>query len=359
MPLDNPQTYAKLDKHYVADSMLELPLQIAQVLKEAKKIKVPKSYKNITQVVINGMGGSNLGTYLLKSAFADRLKVPVSLEPGYTVPASVNNKTLYIISSYSGTTEEPLSVYQEVKRRGAKIMAITEDSSKSKLLKIMERDNVPGYIFTPEFNPSEQPRLGTGYSIFGKIFMLKKAGVINFTNKEMEAVVEMLIMNGQKLEPEIATAKNPAKKLALRMQDKINVLVAAEHLRGNLQVAKNQINECSKAFAAWLEIPDMNHYAMEGLVHPAVNQKHLQFLFFDSELYLDRDRRRMQLTKQVVKKNKVAVLDHKLKQKKALLQNFELLQLMSWTSYYLGILYQVEPDKIPFVDWFKAQLAKK
>ena len=90
MSLDKQQIYVKLDQNHVADSMLELPLQIAQVLKEAKNIKVPKSYHSITQVVVNGMGGSLLGSYLLKSAFADRLKVPVSLEPGYTVPASVN-----------------------------------------------------------------------------------------------------------------------------------------------------------------------------------------------------------------------------------------------------------------------------
>ena len=44
---------------------------------------------------------------------------------------------------------------------------------------------------------------------------------------------------------------------------------------------RNQINESGKFFSAYLDIPELNHYAMEGLVNPKSNHKNLLFFFFE------------------------------------------------------------------------------
>ncbi|MCD4761495.1 SIS domain-containing protein, partial [bacterium] len=177
MNIDNKKIFEKLDQGRVGESLEYLPDQMRQVLDEARLIKIPSDYKKVTQVVVNGMGGSNLGTHFTRSAWADKIKVPITITPGYEIPAHVNKNTLFLISSYSGTTEEPLSVYREVKKRGAKIVAITENSKQSRLAKLMLKENIPGYIFNPRYNPSEQPRLGLGYSIFGQAVIMAKAGL--------------------------------------------------------------------------------------------------------------------------------------------------------------------------------------
>ncbi|MFC1678516.1 SIS domain-containing protein, partial [Patescibacteria group bacterium] len=351
----NQQIYKKLDPGQVGASMELLPDQMREVLSEARLIKVPYEYSKITNVVINGMGGSNLGAHIVKSLFSDQIKVPVNIEPGYYVPNYVNKNTLFIISSYSGTTEEPLSTYKEAKKRGAKIVAITA-RGKGKLEKLMMKENIPGYIFTPQYNPSGQPRLGVGYSIFGMATLMAKAGLFKIKVREIVDIIASLEIWTRRLRPESPLAMNKAKKLAQAICGKAIVLVGAEFAAGNLHVMRNHINECSKYFATYLTLPELNHYAMEGLTFPKSNQKNLIFVFFDSKFYHPRVQKRSQLTKQVVKKNKIEVLSHELKGETKLVQGFELLQLGMWLSYYLGILNGVDPAKIAWVDWFKNEL---
>jgi glucose/mannose-6-phosphate isomerase len=356
MNLDNTSIYKKYDTGRVAESIELLPDQMRQVLGDARLIKIPREYNKITNVVVSGMGGSNLGTHFTRSAWGDKIKVPVSIIAGYEVPAYVDKNTLFLISSYSGTTEEPLSTYRIAKKRGAKIAAITENSKKSKLLKIMLRDNVPGYIFKPDLNPSGQPRLGVGYSIFGQAVIMAKTGLFSIKTKEMEDIIANLEIWTRKLRPISPASQNLAKKLCTATYKKIPIFVASQHLAGNLHVVRNQMNECSKQFADYLEIPDLNHHLMEGLQFPGENKKILSFVFFMSKFYDKRIEKRFELTRQIVKKNKIATHVQALKGKTKLIESFELLQLGEWLSYYLGILNQINPAEIPYVDWFKSQL---
>ena len=362
MDLNNIEEIKKLDTGQVAESIEFLPDQFRQVLDESRLIKIPASYtlstptfsKLITNVVVNGMGGSNIGAKILKSAFADKLKLPLLIEPGYEVPAYVNKNTLYIISSYSGNTEEPLNAYEKAKKRGAKIVGITSYSSKNKLAKLMLKENIPGYVFNPKFNPSNQPRLGLGYTLFGTAIILSKAGVLKINKNEIKNIIAFLEIETRKLKPE--AEDNPAKKIAQKLYDKTPILVAAEFLAGNIEALRNQMSENSKHLPMFLTLPDLNHFAMEGLSHPVSNKKNMIFLFFDSELYRPRIQKRSELTKQIVKKNNIEVASHLLKGKTKLEQSFELLQLGTWITYYLGMLHKVNPSKIPYVDWFKEQL---
>lgn len=353
--LDDLNRIKKFDTGKVAETIGLLPRQIEQVMKEVEKLKLPAAYKQVDKVVINGMGGSNIGTWILQSVFAERMKKPVILTPGYEVPGYVDNKTLYVFSSYSGTTEEPLSVFEEVKRRGAKMLAITI-AGDSQLYKLVKKEKIPGYVFRPTANPSNQPRLGTGYSIFGISMLLARAGVFDIKKTEIVRLIETLDERTSWFAPGNLFMHNPAKQLAKKLFGKLPVLVAAEFLLGNVHALRNHFCENSKNFASYLFLPDLNHYAMEGLSAPAVLKKDLVFLFFDSALYHPRVQRRAELTKQVVKKNGIEVLEYKLSGESKLDQAFELLQFGMWLTFYLAILNQVNPAEIAWVDWFKKQL---
>lgn len=357
--LDDVKKIKKIDQGHVADSIELLPEQIKQVLHEANSIKVPASYKKINKVVVNGMGGSSLGAYIIKAALSDKLKVPIEVVSDYNVPAYVDSNTLYVVCSYSGTTEEPLSTYIEAKKRKAKIMAVTEHSTKSKLEALMKKDKVPGYIFTPKNNPSDQPRLGVGYTVFGIITILAKVGLFKLSPKEIGDIIKTMKKWGKDFAVEKPISKNAAKKIIVQLKDKMPILAAGGFLAGNLHTLRNQINECGKNYSSYLVLPDLNHYAMEGLVYPKTNKKDIAFLFFDSKLYHERVQLRAKLTKQVVKKNGIDVLAYSLRGKTKLEQAFELLQFGSWLSYYLGMQNNVDPVKIPWVDWFKKELDKK
>lgn len=353
--LDDQKVYKKLDTGKVAKSIEMLSAQMKQVLDQAHLVKVPCEYSKVTQVVVNGMGGSNIGIGLVRSALSDQIKLPITITSGYQISASVDKNTLYLLSSYSGNTEEVLSVYEEVERRGAKILAICE-AGDNQLARLMMKDNIPGYMFKPEFNPSGQPRLGLGYSVLGAVMLLAKAGLFSIKEGELESIIAKLELSGQVLRLGEATKINKAKQVAMKLYGKIPVVVAAEFLAGNLNILRNQFNETSKNFSTYLELPDMNHYALEGLVNPKSNKNNLVFLFFNSLLYHPRIQRRVNLTKQVVKKNKIKFIEHKLSGASKLEQALKMMQFGTWVSYYLAMLNNVNPVKIPWVDWFKKEL---
>lgn len=358
MILDDLNQIKKLDKKASYESIETLADQVRQVLGEAHLIKIPAEYtikNNINQVVVNGMGGSNLGAGIIKAVWSDEMKLPLNIIPGYGVPASVDKKTLYIISSYSGNTEEPLSVYKEVKKRGAKILGIASRGG-NKLEKLMIKENIPGYIFKPEFNSCKIPRLGAGYTFFGTAVMLAKAGLFKIDIKEVKDIIASMEIWDRELRPAEKTKNNPAKLAALEFYGKIPIVVAAEFLAGNLRALRNQICESGKNFAGYLAVPELNHYAMEGLACPPANRKNLIFFFVDSVLYHPRNRKSIALTKKIVKKAGIKFLEHKLLSRAKLGQALELLQFGIWASYYLGILNKKDPSTNLFVDWFKDKL---
>lgn len=346
----------KIDKSSIYTSIEFLPSQIKQVLKESRSIKIPNGYQRVNQIVVNGMGASNLGAGVIKAVFSDQIKVPINITPGYEVPANVDKNTLYIISSYSGGTEEPLSVYKEVVKRGAKVLAITS-SGGGKLEKLMIKDNIPGYIYNPEFNPSSVPRIGLGYNIFGLAVLLDKVGVLKIKTKEIENIILNLEKWNTKLKPEVLIKNNFAKKSSLEIFNKEPITVGAEFLLGNLRIIRNQFCESGKNFSSYLTIPELNHYAMEGLEYPVGNKYNLIFIFVDSDFYHPRIKKRIALTKQIVTKNKIKYIEVKLTGKTKLEQSFEFLQLGTWITYYLGILNGKDPAPNPWVDWFKDKLA--
>jgi glucose/mannose-6-phosphate isomerase len=342
------------DQRKVAESIALLPQQIKDILNQAEGFKFPAGYQDINQVVINGMGGSNLGARIIASVFKDEAKLPILVEPGYQVPGYVDSHTLYIISSYSGSTEEPLSTLAEAKARGAKIVGLTE-SGKNKLSSLLEADGLPVFKFNPDLNPSGQPRLGLGYAIFALLALLAKAGVIKINDQEITAIILALEKNNKLLQAKDGTS-NPAKQIAKKIYGKEIVLVGAEFLEGSLHAWRNQFCETSKNFASYLVLPDLNHYALEGLANPPQNRKDVLFVFLASQLYRPRLKKRLALTEEIVGKNKIKLLEITLKGKTKLAQAAEILQLGSWVTFYLALANKVDPVSINWVNYFKNKL---
>ncbi len=357
MNLDKPSDFLKkLDPGQVGSSIAHLPEQILQALREADSISLPKGCHDVDKVVLSGMGASNLGAKMLHSIFKQELSVPVLVSAGYEVPGYVDEKTLFILSSYSGNTEETLSVYQEAKNRGAKILAITASQENNKLEELMRSDDLPGSAFKPDHNPSGQPRLGLGHSIFRNLIVLDKLGLIDLDKKEAERVVESLRGMNKFWAPESPLKNNRAKEIAQKLKNKLVVLVGAEFLEGNLCTFRNQMCENSKNFSVYFDLPDLNHFLLEGLSHPKSNSENLAFLFLESDLYSGQVQKRSDLTKKIVEKNKIESLSYKCAGDSKLAQSMEVLQLGSWITFYLAVVNGENPSLIPWVDWFKKKL---
>ncbi len=354
--LDSREQIAEIDKHNVLGSIEQMNSQVQQVWEVAKSLHFDDSYRQVTNVVVAGMGGSVLGTHVIQTVFKDELKVPVIIVPDYTLPEFVNENTLVIASSYSGSTEETLAATQDAINKGAKVTGIT---SGGKLAELLKEHNFPVLVFEPTYNPSNQPRMGLGYSIFGQIALFAQAGLLNVTDAEVSAVLEAIAKAHLLSGVDIADEVNPSKLLAFEFSTRIPVITAAGHLEGVAHVLANQLNENAKTYSEYRVIPELNHHLMEGLKFPVNLDDAIIFFIIESELYLQSNRLRATLTSDVLEQNKIEHRSLTLTTKTKLEQAFELLVFGAYTSFYLAMIHNLDPAPIPWVDWFKDQLKKR
>jgi glucose/mannose-6-phosphate isomerase len=253
-----------------------------------------------------------------------------------------SNKTLFLASSYSGTTEEVIYNTKAASKRQAMVAAITVGGQ---LLELCQNSGLPLVRVNPVNNPSEQPRMGQGYMIFGPIALLNKLGII----KEN---VDISFLS--KIKTEMETIRQKAKQLINQIDKREVIIVAADHLAGNAHILRNQINETAKLFAGYNLVPELNHHLMEGLKHP--QQKNKVFVFINSDLYYSRNSQRLLLTKEVIEKNGYETLMFEPINTNKLAQMVEVLIWGGFLSYYLGKFYGEDPNKIPWVNYFKEKL---
>lgn len=353
--LDSLDEIKKLDKGGVLSSIEKITAQIKQAWSEVKDGEVPASCVLAKNVIVSGMGGSALGGRIVDSLLAERARVPIEVVTEYSLPNYVNKDSLVILSSYSGNTEETLAAAKEALNRGAMVFGVTTGG---KLADFLKEEGASGYIYEPRENPSNKPRMGLGYSITSVLAVLSKCEFINLLDSEIEeamAEAEKFISDYGIHAPE---SQNVAKLLAKKLKGKVPVIIASEHLVGISHAFKNELNENAKVFSLIFDIPELNHHLMEGLRNPYEIKGVLHFLFIESQHYSKRVKARYPLTREVVEKNDIGTEIYQTRGSKKISEIFEILILSSYVSFYLAMLYGLDPTPIPWVDFFKTELSK-
>lgn len=352
--LDNITKIKKLDQSNILDSIELLGEQLAQAFTEAKALKLPASYKKVAKIVINGMGGSGLGAHFIKALFFQKLKVSLDNIHSYNLPGVIDKNTLYIFSSYSGNTEEILYSLESAIKAKAKILCVT---SGGKLGELVKKNKIPSYLFNPRYNPSGEPRLGLGYAVGGLMGVLKNLKLLSLLETEMQAALSTLIKGHQEFGVNIPYGENQAKQIAVKFTGRLPLIIAADFLAGNAHIFANQLNETGKNFAIYFLVPELNHHLMEGLANPKTNPKNLIFFFAESGLYYDRLQKRFEIMKDILRRHKIDYVSYNLQGKTELSAALELLLFGSYVSYYLARQNNLNPAAVPWVRYFKSQLA--
>lgn len=351
--IDSREKIATLDVSNMLGSIEALGKQIEHAWKDIGAVQfTPKA--EIRNVVVAGMGGSALGADVIQHLFKEQMTVPLFVNRTYSLPNYVNEHTLVLLSSYSGTTEEVLAAAKVAEEKQAQIMVIAAGGA---LVKLAKEKNYPVYVIDPIHNPSNQPRMAIGYSVFGTIGLLAKAGLINLSHDDVAAVVEVVNQKVAECTVEIASQSNPAKTLAFLTIDRLPFFVVGDFLEGAAHVSANQHNENAKAFVSYKVVPEINHHLMEGLRFPLSNTSTHVFVFVQSVLYDPKVSLRIKLTQQIVEENGIETTALPLQSSSKLTQVFEMITLFSFAGFYLSMLEGIDPSPIPFVDKFKELLS--
>lgn len=352
--LDSREEISKLDLENMVSSIEELGNQVKHAWEDLKNVHFTQTAE-IRNVVVSGMGGSGLGADVIKHLFKNELKIPLDFVNDYTLPGYVNENTLVVLSSYSGTTEEVIECGKYAKEKNAQVMVISAGGT---LEEMAIENNYTFYKIDPKFNPSNQPRMAIGYAVFGTIGLLSRAGIISISDQQIEDVVATIQRQVEDCKIEIVGDENPAKALAFMLLDRRPVFIVSDFLEGAAHVSANQHNENAKAFIDYKIVPEIDHHLLEGLAYPKSNATNHIFVFVKSMLYHPKNIIRMQLTQKIVDDNEIDTLAIPLKAKTKIEQVFEMLTVFSFTGFYLAMLEGINPSPVPFVETFKTDLKK-
>ncbi len=355
--LDDISLMKALDPKDVLGSTAQFADQCTQAWQESSAIQFPAdSYSNIYNIVVCGMGGSRFTPKAIKELFRDRIAEPYEIVEDYTLPNYVDRDTLVILSSFSGTTEEVIACAEDAFRRGARVTAVVQGGP---IGKMMKDRGIPSYVFDPKFNPCGQPRIGGGYLLMGHLGILKALKLIEVTDEEVSEAIAYVKELARTMTADVPTTRNPAKQLATYLLDKHPFIITAEFMKGFGNGFANQINETAKMISDYRYISELNHHLMEGLKRPDTLHTNGVFVFFTSDLYSSSIQKRFEITREVVEKQQVATHVVKLNAPTKLAQVLEGFTLSGFTTFYMAMLYDNDPVAIPWVTYFKEQLAAK
>jgi glucose/mannose-6-phosphate isomerase len=306
--------------------------------------------REITRVVVTGMGGSALAALLLKSWQKSELNVPLEVVRSYDLPGYVDGRTLVVASSYSGNTEETLSALEQARTRGAQIAII---SAGGKL-----QDAADQYQIAYTQLPSDlQPRMAVIYNLCALVALLAHFDVIaEGVRAEISRTVDWLGEQTRLWTSDVTTDKNYAKQLALLAVGKTPVFYAGSVMAPVAYKWKISWNENAKNVAFWNELPEFNHNEFIGWTSHPVEKP---FAIFDLVSQFEHP--------QILKR--FAVSDRLLsgQRPKSTVINLEgdsMIAQMLWgsiladfVSIYVAILNGVDPTPVPLIEKLKTELA--
>lgn len=313
-------------------------------------IKFPEhDNREITSVVIAGMGGSALAGLMLQSLVKDTFQLPLEVVRSYSLPNYVNESTLVIVSSYSGNTEETLSALQDAKNRKSQIAIISAGGE-------LENQASENQICYSKMPSGIQPRMAVIYNLRAIVKVLSHFNVIDLgLYNEIAKSSDWLNQQSANWDASVPTEHNYAKQLALLSVGKSAVIFGGELTAPLAYKWKISWNENAKNTSFWNFYSEANHNDFIGWTSHPVQKP---FIVFDLISNLEHP--------QIIKRFSISDQLLSGKRPKSHVVNLEgdtLLKQLLWgavladfISIYIAIANGVNPTPVPLIEKLKTKL---
>jgi glucose/mannose-6-phosphate isomerase len=327
------------------------PNQIEEAQQIGQKAAIGVAQGPFRAVVVAGMGGSAVGGDFLRCVLGDQVDVPIVTVRGYQLPRLVGPGALVLCSSYSGNTEETLALYEDARRKRARVICLTTGG---RLADKCSRDGVP-WIKIPGGLP---PRAAFAYSFIPMLTTLWRLEVVPPRWGELDDLILRVREAGARCAVEVPTTENIAKQLARKLVDRLIVVHAsADHLEPVAMRWRSQFQENSKALAFHSLYPELDHNEVVGWTGPGQWSKAAHVVALRDPEDDPRVQRRIEVTSEIIVGTGAQVSQVWSGPGPRLARLMGLVHLGDWVSLYLAFLWRVDPTPVETIDLIKSRLA--
>lgn len=330
-----------------------MPSQCRQAWQEAKRTEVPADWRQCTEVIVAGMGGSAIAGNLVSDLAGPSSSMPIRIVRDFRIPGILTgNKPgqLIVVCSFSGETEETLAMFDQARSAGVAMAAITGGGT------LARRAAEAGIPMMTVDAPGE-PRSAVGYNLMLLASLLDRIGVLSVSDKDVdEAVVSAELMASQ-VGIEVPTEDNEAKLLAIDLVGRLVLVYGGGVLSGMALRWKSQINENGKSWAFAELLPELFHNSVESFPSgPEIRQRTTALLLKPHQTTPELGRRYEVLSETLYS----AGIDNGMfigPPGGPLAQSLSMIVLGDYLSYYLGLLNGINPSETPIIDISKERLS--
>ena len=375
--LDDPRTYAAIDPSGLRNRLRAIPDQCSSAWDKARAFTLPDEWSSSSKVVIGGMGGSAMagdltadlalaltGSFSVPAGTGPQgnekpfAKVPILVVRDLTFPFSLDQDTIFVACSYSGNTEETLSLFEQAVHQPpqtrARTIAITGGG---KLSQLAGEAGVP----LLKVEVTSEPRTAVAYNLMLILGVLRGLGLLGLSEKQVSVAIREVSGNGALWAEDVPVAENSAKRLALELRDKLIIVYGSGLFSGMARRWKSQFTENAKIWSFFEALPELLHNSVEAFgsapPHPSIA------LILEpgtggagtGNMIHSRHNR---VISETLTLHKIPNITAKGEGSSPLAQVLNMLLLGDYVSYYLAMLRGVDPSPNPSIDTAKDILSR-
>lgn len=340
-----PEGPYKYDKSNLRQLIYDSCDQFSEGFHLASKIRLDGKFE---RMVSSGEGGSAFPFALVDLFVRDfairegKLPAQVLQNHTYSLPPESFVNALNIVCSYSGNTEEALSVLAKAIEAKLPVAGL---ASGGKLEQLCKEKGVP-FGKLPFPTQTFQPRMGTGYQVAAALQLLVNHGLMNIDP-------DNLVKQAEAFKGRMSSHERQGQELAQRIAGKRPVIITSQKYRELGRVWSIKFQEHAKNPAVSYFLPEFNHNAMIGFTNLA--EGHFGIFLRDDEDDPE-NLRRYDVTRETLAPYgfESEVLD--LKGENAFQKTMDSIYQGDFVAYYLAEQNKVDPTPVPMVEDFKAKL---
>jgi glucose/mannose-6-phosphate isomerase len=341
----------RVDQSGMYDRLLDFHAQVEDAVRIGKRASLKLGVKGVANIVLTGMGGSAIGGDLLLSYLTDELRIPFVVNRHYALPGFVDRRSLVIVSSYSGNTEETIAAHRDAIRRKARVLCITTGGETERLA---VRYRQPIIKIPTGF----QPRAALGYSFFPLLQALSRLGFAKQRAKDIGETIKLLRAKARVYGQPDAPDNAPL-QLARQLKGTLPIIYsAAEYFDAIGLRWREQICENAKKLAFGHVIPEMNHNELVGWKIGAETMRQMEVVFLRDRKTHGRIAKREEITKEILSRYALHVLEFWSEGRSLLARMFSLIYFGDWVSFYLAVLNNEDPTPVMVIEQLKGELAR-
>lgn len=340
--LDSEATRARLDPSGMGNRLGALPAHCRRAWEQAQGLVPPNKWSKIDKVVIGGMGGSAIAGDLVADLATLQPTVPVIVVRDFSLPFRLDQNSLFIGCSHSGSTEETLFLFRQARQQGASLLAL---AGGGRLLAEATAAGIPSLTI----NAPGEPRSAVGYNLMLLLGTLNRCGIVNVDQAGVEAAIFALQDQVSQLGQSVPVPNNLAKQIALELAGKLIVVYGGGLLTGMARRWKTQLNENAKAWAFFESLPELLHNSVEAFNTPSKRPPEPFVLVLRPDVENQALPGRYRVVTELLERSSIPYRILGPGQGAPLTQMLCMLALGDYVSYYLAILHEVDPSPTPAI----------